>query len=281
VVLVAAPGTQGIVQTGNTPGGSYTWVQVKFGGTTGWVVTNYITHLSMATATPPASTGKITIALNCTTNPERIAITNDNTSAITIISIGTLYQPGSNEPFTLNQSLGAKQTRTYLSGSQASGTYRLTTSAILTDSAGTSEGVRVVTSAGTVTKNCPPASTADRWVEVDLSEQYMRVYQGTTLITGTYVSTGRYGFDTPVGTYRTWLRYTSQTMSGCIQGECYVVPNVPWVQYFTYEGHALHGAYWHNNFGTRMSHGCVNLPVPFAEWLYYWLPSGSRVVVKQ
>src|SRR5690606_26972089 len=128
--------------------------------------------------------------------------------AITIISIGTHYQPLSSEPFSLNHTLGAGQTRTYLAGSQASGQYRLTSSAILTDSAGTSEGVTVVTSAGTVSKNCSPASSADRWVEVDLSEQYMRVYQGSTLVSGTYVSTGRYGFDTPVGTYYTWLRYT-------------------------------------------------------------------------
>ena len=53
-------------------------------------------------------------------------------------------------------------------------------------------------------------------------------------------------------------------MAGCIQGECYYVPDVPWVQYFTNYGHALHGAYWHNNFGHVMSHGCVNLPLWFA-----------------
>ncbi|MGE3797725.1 MAG: SH3 domain-containing protein [Thermomicrobiales bacterium] len=281
VTTVVSSGTQGTVRTGNTTGGTYTWIEVQFPGVRGWVAANYVTHLSMATATPPASTSQISIALNCTTNPERITITNGNRSSIVVISIGTLYQPGSNEPFVLNQTLGAGLSRTYLSGSLATGTFRLSTTAILTDSAGASEGVRVVTSAGTVTRNCPAASSTDRWVEVDLSSQYMRVYQGTTLIAGTYVSTGRYGFDTPIGTYRTWLKYTSQTMTGCIQGECYVVPNVPWVQYFTYEGHALHGAYWHNNFGARMSHGCVNLPVPFSEWLYYWLPMGSRVVVKQ
>ncbi|MBX3072039.1 MAG: SH3 domain-containing protein [Thermomicrobiales bacterium] len=281
VLAVASAGTQGTVLTGNTPAGSYQWIRVQIPSLTGWVATDWVTHLGMTTPTPVASTSNITIALNCSANPERITITNNNASAITIISIGTLYDPLPIEPFVLDQALGAGGSRTYLAGSQASGQFRLTSSHILTDSAGSNEGVTVVTSAGTVTKRCPAASSSERWVEVDLSEQYMRVYQGTTLITGTYVSTGRYGFDTPVGTYRTWLRYTSQTMSGCIQGECYVVPNVPWVQYFTYEGHALHGAYWHNNFGTRMSHGCVNLPVPFAEWLYYWLPSGSRVVVKQ
>jgi uncharacterized protein YraI len=281
VLRVASSGEQGTVETGNTPGGSYQWVRVKFSSVTGWVAANFITHMSMTTPTPTASTSLVTVALNCSSDPERITVTNGNSSAIVILSIGTRYQPGSNEPFTLVQTLGAGQSRTYLSGAGASGSFRLTSSYILTDSAGAAEGVNVVTSAGTVTKNCPAATSAERWVEVDLSSQYMRVWQGDTLVSGTYVSTGRYGFDTPVGTYRTWLKYVSQTMYGCIQGECYNVPNVPYVHYFTYEGHALHGAYWHNNFGVRMSHGCVNLPVPFSEWLYYWLPMGARVVVHQ
>ena len=280
VLKVAQTGEQGTVETANTPGGSYQWAKVNFGSITGWVATNYITHFSMATPTPLPNLSKVTIALNCTTDPERITITNGNSSSITIVSITTNYQPGSNEPFTLNQSLGAGQSRTYLAGSLATGQFRLTTGFILTDSAGTSEGVTVLTSAGSVSKSCPASVNRRAMGEWVFSSQYMRVYQGSTLITGTYVSTGRPGFDTPVGTYRTWLKYVSQTMSGCIQGECYVVPNVPWVQYFTYGGHALHGAYWHNNFGARMSHGCVNLPVPFAEWLYYWLPMNSRVVVK-
>jgi lipoprotein-anchoring transpeptidase ErfK/SrfK len=66
-------------------------------------------------------------------------------------------------------------------------------------------------------------------------------------------------------------------MSGCIQGECYYVPDVPFVQYFTNYGHALHGAYWHNDFGNVRSHGCVNLPLPFAEWLWYWATYGTKV----
>ena len=70
-----------------------------------------------------------------------------------------------------------------------------------------------------------------------------------------------------------------QTMYGCIQGECYYVPDVPWVMYFTDWGHALHGTYWHSNFGHVMSHGCVNLPLDFAEWLYNWTPYGTPVVV--
>ncbi|MCD6030113.1 MAG: ErfK/YbiS/YcfS/YnhG family protein, partial [Thermomicrobiales bacterium] len=48
---------------------------------------------------------------------------------------------------------------------------------------------------------------------------------------------------------------------------------------FTDEGHALHGTYWHSNFGMPMSHGCVNLPMDVAEWMYRWAPEGTPVTV--
>src|SRR5215207_2486857 len=66
-------------------------------------------------------------------------------------------------------------------------------------------------------------------------------------------------------------------------GDCvhYNVPDVPWVLYFTNSGHALHGTYWHNNFGTPMSHGCINLPMDVAAWLYDWAPLGTPVLVVQ
>ncbi len=68
-------------------------------------------------------------------------------------------------------------------------------------------------------------------------------------------------------------------MKGLIGGEYYNVPEVPSVMYFTDVGHAIHGAYWHNNFGTPMSHGCVNLPLDVAEWLYRWASEGTPVTV--
>ena len=75
------------------------------------------------------------------------------------------------------------------------------------------------------------------------------------------------------------VKLESQTMSGVIGGEYYNVPDVPWVMYFTNEGHALHGTYWHNNFGNTMSHGCVNLPMDVAEWMYGWADIGMRVEI--
>jgi lipoprotein-anchoring transpeptidase ErfK/SrfK len=119
----------------------------------------------------------------------------------------------------------------------------------------------------------------ERWIEVNLTTQYLIAWEGDESIYETYVSTGRPGFETPPGTYHVLVKLESQTMEGVIGGEYYNVPDVPWVQYFTNYGHALHGTYWHNNFGVTMSHGCVNLPMDFAEWLYGWTSIGTRVEI--
>jgi uncharacterized protein YraI len=121
------------------------------------------------------------------------------------------------------------------------------------------------------------AGSGTLWIDVNLSTQYMRVYRGNTVIRQFYVSTGRPGFNTPTGTFYINRKIRSQTMSGVLGGESYHVPNVPWVMYFTNRGHAIHGAYWHNNFGRVMSHGCVNLPVGTASWLYSVASSGTRM----
>ncbi len=232
---------------------------------------------------PPVSLSDIKVTINCTSEPERIRVTNNGQGPVVVISIGTLYAPTSAEPFPVNATLKAGGTRLWQAGAGATGSYVLTHDYILTNSAYDDEGVRVVTSAGTITKRCPAAPPepfgGGKWIEVNLSTQYMNVWQGNTWIAGSYVSTGRPGFDTPTGTWYINTKLVSQTMSGCIQGECYYVPNVPWVMYFTNWGHAIHGAYWHNNFGHVMSHGCVNLPVSFAEWLFWWTPIGTPVVI--
>lgn len=117
------------------------------------------------------------------------------------------------------------------------------------------------------------------WMDVNLSSQYMVVYQGDTPILETFVSTGRPGFDTPTGTFEINTKVEVQDMEGVLGGEYYNVPSVPWVMYFTGKGHAIHGAYWHNNFGAVMSHGCINLPVEVAEYLYGITSIGVRVEI--
>jgi lipoprotein-anchoring transpeptidase ErfK/SrfK len=74
-------------------------------------------------------------------------------------------------------------------------------------------------------------------------------------------------------------RYRYRTESARAYCVHHHVPDVPWVLYFTNSGHALHGTYWHNNFGTPMSHGCINLPLDVAAWLYDWAPVGTPVLV--
>jgi lipoprotein-anchoring transpeptidase ErfK/SrfK len=116
-------------------------------------------------------------------------------------------------------------------------------------------------------------------IVISISQQMLWAYKGKQIVLNSYVSTGRTGFDTPVGSFAVLTKLPSQTMEGVIGGEYYNVPDVPWVLYFTNSGHALHGTYWHNNFGTPMSHGCVNLPLDVAAWLYDWAPIGTPVQI--
>jgi lipoprotein-anchoring transpeptidase ErfK/SrfK len=123
------------------------------------------------------------------------------------------------------------------------------------------------------------SARAQKSIVVSISQQVMWAYKGDRVVLSSYVSTGKAGFDTPVGSYVVLTKLVSQTMAGIIGGESYNVPDVPWVMYFTNGGHALHGTYWHANFGWPMSHGCVNLPLDVAAWLYDWTPVGTPVLV--
>lgn len=125
----------------------------------------------------------------------------------------------------------------------------------------------------------PAASSGgERWVDVNLTNQYLTAYEGNTPVFNSPISSGTYLHPTVVGKFRVYLRYESQTMDGRNLGFNYVLPGVPYVMYF-YRGFALHGTYWHNNFGTPMSHGCVNLPTPAAQWIYNWSDYGLLVNV--
>jgi lipoprotein-anchoring transpeptidase ErfK/SrfK len=123
------------------------------------------------------------------------------------------------------------------------------------------------------------AGNGETWIDINLSYEYMTVYQGDVVVMETYISSGKPGFETPPGTYYINTKLESQTMEGVLGGEYYHVPDVPWVMYFTDVGHAIHGAYWHNNFGTPMSHGCINVPMDLAAYLYSVSPIGTRVEI--
>jgi hypothetical protein len=124
--------------------------------------------------------------------------------------------------------------------------------------------------------------TGDKEVVVSLGAQRLWAYEGEQVILTTLVSTGTAETPevaTPIGHWRILAKLPMETMTGTIGGEPYEVDDVPYVMYFTDEGHALHGTYWHNNFGTPMSHGCVNLPMDVAEWMYRWAPEGTAVTI--
>jgi lipoprotein-anchoring transpeptidase ErfK/SrfK len=131
-------------------------------------------------------------------------------------------------------------------------------------------------------------STEEKWIEVNLTEQKLRAWQGSQLFLETPVSTGLPGYDTPTGEYRIWSKFRATKMEGGSGRYYYYLPNVPYVMFFEngqvpgYRGYSLHGTYWHNDFGRVHSHGCVNLPTPVAKKLYYWttpdLPEGKSSV---
>jgi lipoprotein-anchoring transpeptidase ErfK/SrfK len=124
----------------------------------------------------------------------------------------------------------------------------------------------------------PMGKFGPKWVDVNLSTQTMVAYEGETPVYSARVSSGTYNHPTVIGTYRIYAKYVSTKMTGGTQGiDYYNIPNVPYTMYF-YSGYALHGAYWHNNFGNPMSHGCVNLPVDVSKWMFEWAPIGTMVV---
>lgn len=122
----------------------------------------------------------------------------------------------------------------------------------------------------------PLAAPADgrRWIEVNLTAQTLTAWQGDVAVMHTYISSGRSSTPTVTGHFKIGQKYSSQRMVG----PDYDLPGVPWVMYF-YGGYAIHGAYWHNNFGTPMSHGCVNMTPGESQILYNWAPAGTEVYV--
>jgi lipoprotein-anchoring transpeptidase ErfK/SrfK len=122
----------------------------------------------------------------------------------------------------------------------------------------------------------PPVggSSGERWIDVDLTNQMVYAYEGSQIVNSFLTSTGTWEHPTVTGQYNVYikLRYTDMAGPG------YYLPNVPYTMYF-YKGYGVHGTYWHNNFGTPMSHGCVNLSIPDSEWLFNFASVGTVVNV--
>ena len=115
-----------------------------------------------------------------------------------------------------------------------------------------------------------------RWIEIDRTRQRLVAWQGGKPVYAIIVSTGKNSTPTRIGTFAIQSKYRYQRM----RGADYDVPNVPYTMYY-YGSYAIHGAYWNRQFGTPISHGCVNVAVNHAQWLFNWAAVGTPVVVHE
>jgi lipoprotein-anchoring transpeptidase ErfK/SrfK len=122
-----------------------------------------------------------------------------------------------------------------------------------------------------------PAYPGEKWIEVNVTTQQVIAWEGDVPVFMFTVSTGLPNTPTVLGEYNIYWKLESTTMSG----PGYYLTGVPYTMYF-YKGYALHGTYWHENFGQPMSHGCVNLETGNAQQLFEWagpvLPPGQTQV---
>lgn len=118
-----------------------------------------------------------------------------------------------------------------------------------------------------------------KWIETDLSEQRLYLKENGNTVNSFLVSTGKWS-PTPKGEWRIWIKLTSTRMVGGSKtlGTYYNLPNVPYTMYYD-RGYGVHGAYWHNNFGNTMSHGCTNMKPEEAKIVFDWASVGTRVIV--
>jgi lipoprotein-anchoring transpeptidase ErfK/SrfK len=136
----------------------------------------------------------------------------------------------------------------------------------------------IIPAAGVYTPDAseaPAAPTnAGKSIVVSTQRQRIYAYENGQLIRSHLVSTGLPDTPTVLGDFKVYVKHTATDMSG----PDYYLPSVPYTMYF-YQGYGLHGTYWHNSFGRPMSHGCVNLPTPEAEWFFNWAEVGTPVRV--
>ncbi len=119
----------------------------------------------------------------------------------------------------------------------------------------------------------PSDVDTEKWVSVDLYEQVVVAYEGTTPVFTTLISSGLKDWGTEEGLFHVYVRYPRTLMEGANgKPDFYWLQEVPWTQYFDHDI-AFHGTYWHDGFGYRHSHGCVNMSITDAQWLYNWASS--------
>ncbi len=132
---------------------------------------------------------------------------------------------------------------------------------------------------GKVRMNPVPEGVSGRWIDIDLYEQTLTAYVNETPVFATLVASGLEQWSTSEGLFQVWSKVADTPMSGSEgKPDYYYLENVPWNLFFNGEA-ALHGAYWHDGFGYRRSHGCVNLAPADSLWLFNWADEGTWVHV--
>ncbi len=117
----------------------------------------------------------------------------------------------------------------------------------------------------------PQVSPGEKHIEIYLNRQLLLAYEWDTLVYAARVATGRRNFESPTGIFHTFhKRPTYHMFGGADEFSLFDLPGVPWDSYITESGVALHGTYWHNDFGTPHSHGCINMSPQDARWIFRW-----------
>jgi lipoprotein-anchoring transpeptidase ErfK/SrfK len=139
-----------------------------------------------------------------------------------------------------------------------------------------------------ITPLSPEVPWEQKRVHVDLKTQQMTCYEYDQLVFQTSISSGRLGTitpangiptRTPAGSFNVRVKMPSKHMGDgnlAADVEAYELAGVPWTVFFTAQGHAFHGTYWHDNYGVPMSSGCINMRNHEAKWFFRWcLPSAG------
>ena len=124
----------------------------------------------------------------------------------------------------------------------------------------------------------PTGAENSHWADVNLSTQMVTLMNGKSAETTFVISSGGPGFETPTGVFAVYAKTTIQPLSGCENGECWYFPDVRWLTWF-YRDFGFHTAYWHEDFGTPRSHGCINMKENEAKQVFDWLVRGDKVYI--
>ena len=126
----------------------------------------------------------------------------------------------------------------------------------------------------------------NRRIEVNLTTQQLNVFDNNQPIASYTISSGKWN-RTPTGIFTVWAKVRSQKMSGGNKelGTYYYLPNVPYILFFyndkvaKKQGYSLHGTYWHDNFGSPMSHGCINMKTTDVAEIFSWANIGTQISI--